>query len=289
MFHFRSALFIPGNKRSMLEKAFASTADVIVPDMEDSVPDEEKENARRIVADFLPALRRVGTTIMPRINSLGTGLTGAELDAIVGENIDAISIGKINGPTDISTVSQMIGALEEKRGLTRGSIKLVPWIETAKGVLNCLDICRASKRVVAVAFGAEDFTHDMGIERDDDASQLLYARSAICTAARAAEVLALDTPYFRFRDDDGLMTDCLDSKRLGFKGRFAIHPGQTATINAAYAPSRRDIEEAERVLAAFDAAQQEGRGSTSLDGVVIDVPVAKRARSLLDLAAKFGR
>jgi len=288
MLHFRSALFIPGNKPSMLEKAFTSTADVIVPDLEDSVPDGEKENARRTVADFLPALRQAGKAIMPRVNALGTGLTAAELEAVVGPHIDAISIGKIDSPTDISTLSQMIGALEERRGLARGSIRLVPWIETARAVLQCFDICKASKRVVGVAFGAEDFTHDMGIERLEDATQLLYARSAICTAARAAEVLALDTPFFRFREDDALLADCIASKRLGFKGRFAIHPRQTDTINEAYAPSRQEIEQAERVLAAFDLAEREGRGSTSLDGVVIDVPVAKRARALLDLAAKFG-
>jgi citrate lyase subunit beta/citryl-CoA lyase len=121
----------------------------------------------------------------------------------------------------------------------------------------------------------------MGIERLDDEANTLYARSRICNAARAAGVPALDTPWFRFRDDPGLNENCLTSRRLGFKGRFAIHPEQIDTINRCYAPSDAEIAEAERIVAAFEEAEQRGRGSTSLDGRVIDVPVVKRARAVL--------
>jgi citrate lyase subunit beta/citryl-CoA lyase len=163
-------------------------------------------------------------------------------------------------------------------------VKLVPWIETAMAIVHVYDICRASPRVIGVAFGAEDFTHDMGIERTEDDSEVTYARSAMCVAARAADVLALDTPFFRFRDPEALQHNAQASKKIGFKGKFAIHPAQIDIINATFSPSAAEIDHARRVVAAFEQAERAGRGSTSLDGKVIDVPVVKRARALLEVA-----
>ncbi|MDE0343740.1 MAG: aldolase/citrate lyase family protein, partial [Deltaproteobacteria bacterium] len=130
----------------------------------------------------------------------------------------------------------------------------------------------------------EDFTHDMGIERLEDESEVAVARNLLCIAARAAEVQALDTPYFRFRDEEGLRGNCARAKQFGFKGKFAIHPAQIDAINQSFSPSRAEIDYARRVVAAFEEAERIGRGSTSLDGKVIDVPVVKRARALLELA-----
>jgi citrate lyase subunit beta/citryl-CoA lyase len=280
----RSPLFIPGNKPRMLEKAFQVSADAIIPDMEDSVPDSEKASARAVTRDFLPRLRGVPGLVLPRVNSLGTGLTEADLEAVVGTDIDGVSIGKIDTPHDISEVSLLIARLEERAGLQIGRLKLVPWIETAKAIVHCHDICIASDRIIAVAFGAEDFTHDMGIERLADEAQLLFARSSVCTSARAAGVAALDTPYFKFRDLDGLRNSSIAARQQGFKGRFAIHPGQIDVINDCFSPSPQEIEQAERIVAAYEEAESRGRGSTSLDGLVIDVPVVKRARAVLELA-----
>jgi len=280
----RSLLFVPGNKARMLEKALACSADAIVPDIEDSVPEPEKVAARELIAEFLPRLRATGRFICPRVNSLDTGLTADELAAIVGSNIDAVSIGKIRTPTDVSDVSQLLGALERERGMEIGTIRLIPWIETARAIVECHAICRASKRILGVAFGAEDFTNDMGIEHSEGESNLAFARSAICIAARAAGVIALDTPYFRFRDQDGLREHSRHSRNTGFKGRFAIHPAQTDTINECFAPSDEEIEQARRIVAAYEQAERSGRASTSLDGLVVDVPVVKRARALLELA-----
>jgi len=126
----------------------------------------------------------------------------------------------------------------------------------------------------------------MGIERIEDETQVLYARSQLCVAARAAHVLALDTPYFKLRDSDGLRANALAAKRLGFKGKFAIHPEQVAPLNECFSPSPQEVAHARRVIAAFEEAEAQGRGSTSLDGWVIDVPVVKRARALLELAAR---
>lgn len=270
----------------MLEKGFASHADVLVPDLEDSVPVDEKVNAREVMAGFLPKLAEAGKTLIPRVNSLDTGWLKDDLAATVGPHIVGVSVGKIQGPEDIEAISSMLDGLEKKARLERGRVKLVPWIETARAIVKVYDICLSSPRIIGVALGAEDLTTDMGIERQEDDSDIEYASNVLCVAAKAADVLALDTPYFQFRDAEGLRRDALDAKRCGFKGKFAIHPAQIDTINKIFAPSPAEIDYARRVVAAFEEAERRGRGSTSLDGKVIDVPVVKRARALLELAEK---
>ncbi len=280
----RSLLFVPGNKENMLQKSLGCRPDVLVPDLEDSVPDSEKAAARDTIRRWLPAFREHPAAIMPRVNAVDTGLTEADLEAVVGPDIWGISIGKIRDAADISTISNLIGRCEATAGLDFGTIRMIPWLETAGAIVHCHAICGASARIAAVAFGGEDYTNDLGVERLDDLTQLLYARSCVTTAARATGVPALDTPFFGFRDEQAHEADSIASRNLGFKGRFAIHPNQLATIEQCFAPSAAEVEHARRVVAAFAAAEAQGRGSTSLDGQVIDVPVVKRARAVLALA-----
>ena len=280
----RSLLFVPGNRTNMLEKAMGISPDAYIPDMEDSVPAEEKENARNVIASFLPKLAEVGPLVIPRINSLDTGLLQDDMAAVVGPHIFGVSVGKIQSTRDIDYISNIIEGLEKKAGLEVGTVKLIPWIETAMAIVNAYEICAASPRIVGVAFGAEDFTNDMAIERTEGESEIDYPRKVICVAARAADVLALDTPYFSFRDSDGLKKNSFEAKGYGFRGKFAIHPAQVDIINESFSPSSDEIENARRVIAAFEEAERSGRGSTSLDGKVIDVPVVKRARQLLESA-----
>ena len=282
----RSLLFVPGNRANMLAKALECAPDALVPDMEDSVPAVEKPNARETIRSWLPRLAASGRLVIPRVNALDTEWIEADLAAVVGANVFGVSVGKVRRAGDIAAVSQLIGALERRAGLAVGAVKLVPWIETAEAILNVAEICRASERVVAVAFGGEDFTFDMGVERLEDDSQLAYARQALCVAARAARVLALDTPYFKLRDVEGLTESSRRAKSIGFKGRFAIHPEQIGALNECFSPSPQEVAHAERVVAAYEAAEARGRASTSLDGRVIDMPVVKRARALLDLARR---
>jgi citrate lyase subunit beta/citryl-CoA lyase len=280
----RSLLFVPGNRPNMFEKALGFSPDVFVPDLEDSVPTDEKANARALAASFLAKLSDTGSLVIPRVNSLDTGLLEQDLAAIITPKIYGLSIGKVQTVQEIAEICGLIEPLEQKAGLAAGTLKLIPWIESAKAIVNADEICSSSKRIIAVAFGAEDFTTDMGIERTDDDSEIAYARSVVCIAARAADVVALDTPYFGFRDTDGLQRDANTAKKQGFKGKFAIHPAQIDIINVTFSPSPQEVEHAKRVLAAFEAAEHQGRGSTSLNGKVIDVPVVKRARAILEMA-----
>ncbi len=268
----------------MLEKALGLTPDALCPDMEDSVPSAEKANARETIAKLLPRLAAPGRPVIPRVNALDTQWIEADLAAVVGPHVLGVSVGKVRSAGDISAISQLIGELERRAGIAVGTVRLLPWIETAEAIVNVSAICRASERIVAVAFGGEDLTNDMGVERLDDDSQITYARQALCVAARAANVLALDTPYFKLRDPGGLRDNSLKAKSIGFKGKFAIHPEQIDTLNECFSPSAQEITHAERVVAAFEEAERRGSASTSLDGWVIDVPVVKRARALLELA-----
>jgi citrate lyase subunit beta/citryl-CoA lyase len=293
----RSLLFVPGNRANMLEKALgldpgaenrngSALPDVFIPDMEDSVPEAEKANARGMIAQYLPRLAETGVAVIPRVNALDSGLIEDDLKAIVGPHIQGVSVGKIGTATDIARVSELLDPLEDAAGLEPGTVRIVPWVETALAVVNVFDIA-SSSRVEAVAFGAEDFTNDMEIERTDSDAEIAYPRAAVAIAAKAAGVLALDTPFFRFRDIDGLKRDALTARGLGFRGKCAIHPDQLAPINEAFSPTEVELQNARRVVDAFEEAERAGSASTSLDGMVIDVPVVRRARALLAMSAEI--
>jgi citrate lyase subunit beta/citryl-CoA lyase len=280
----RSLVFVPGNRRDMLEKARDFDADAIVADLEDSVPPAEKENARGVVRDMAPTLSGRGQKVLVRLNSLDTGLTRDELAALIGPHLYGISIGKVESTWDIKECDRIASALEKGAGLEPGHLKIVPWIENSRAVMRVYDIAIASPRVVGLAFGAEDYTDDMDIQRTDEGDEVYFPRATVALAARAAGVAALDSPFVRFRDQDGLKREIEVALKLGFKGKFAIHPAQLDTINTMFSPRPEDVEYARRVMEAWDQAEAEGRGSTSLDGRMIDVPVVKRARSLLAMA-----
>tara|TARA_B100001250_G_scaffold414571_1_gene454034 strand:- start:24216 stop:25067 length:852 start_codon:yes stop_codon:yes gene_type:complete len=279
---YRSLLFIPGNKENMLLKAASFSPDVFVPDMEDSVTNKEKSNARDLISDFIPKLAQKRIPIIPRVNSLNTEFAKYDIEAIVGPHITAISIGKISNSKDIKRLDQILSKLEIKNKLAIGTIKIIPWLECAEAIINSYNICISSKRIFAVAFGAEDYTHDMGINRLEDNSEIQYAKNIISISARAAKIIALDTPFFKYKNNEKLKRDCQKSKEIGFKGKFAIHPNQIETINNAFLPSEEEILEAKEIISTYEEAERKGRGSTSLKNEVIDIPVVKRAKDLLN-------
>lgn len=280
----RSLLFVPGNRDDMLEKALTLRPDLYIPDMEDSVPVDQKQRARETIALSLPRLANVGTPIIVRVNRIDSGLMEDDLSAIVSSHINGVSIGKTGSGKDIRDIGNILHTLEREEGIPSESVKIIPWIETALGVQNVYEICSASTRVIAVAFGAEDFTADMGIERTSDGHETDYARSAVSVAAKAAGVVAIDTPYVRFHDIEGLRLDCIDARRRGFKGKFAIHPNQIEVINQTFLPTEREIEEARRIVQAYKEAAIDGRGTIALDGKMIDEPVVARARGVLQVS-----
>ena len=282
----RSPLFVPGNNPRMLTKALGLAPDALVPDMEDAVPWSEKERGRTTVASFLPQLIETGILVIPRVNASDSGLIEQDLEAAVVPGISGITVGKTASAGEVAAIGETIGRLEADRGMEPGVIVLIPWIESAMAVVNAYEICSAP-RVAAVAFGAEDLANDMMIERTESGDEVAYARSAVCIAARAAGVAAIDTPYVRFRDEDGLRRDCASARRFGFKGKFAIHPAQIDAINDSFSPLPSEVDWASRIVFAFDEAERAGTGAVSVDGSMVDAPVVKRARGILELAGRM--
>ena len=285
----RSLVFVPGNRVNMLERAKSFDADIIMVDLEDSVPPGEKVNARDMAREWVPVLCAEGKRVMVRVNSLDTGLTRAELEAVVSPDLHGISLGKVESVRDIRTVDGLLSPLEAAAGMESGSLRIIPWIETAKAMWDARAIAESSPRVVAIAFGAEDFTNDMGIERTDMGEEVSVPRAMVPIAARAGEVGSLDSPFVRFRDPDALREDARTARRMGYTGKFAIHPAQLEIINETFSPSDEEIEYARRVMEAWDAAESGGRGALALDGRMVDVPVVKRAQNLLAFAESIGR
>ena len=285
---FRSLLFIPGNQPKMLEKASHFLPDVYIPDLEDSVGDNDKTDARKIVSENIRLFKESDKLIIPRVNSLESGLFEDDIAALISKGINGVSVGKIYDAEDIVQIDKIISTYEENLNMQIGSLSLIPWIETASGILESKAILKSSVRIKAAAFGAEDFTNDMGIERQADNSEIQVAKNYLAIAARACGVTALDNPFFDFKNSSALVEDCINSKKMGYKGKFAIHPDQIDDINKSFSPSKSDIEHAKKVIQVFKEAIEQGRGSTSLNGYVIDVPVYKRAQNLIELAKKLG-
>jgi len=280
----RSFIFVPGNRANMLERARAFNADVVMVDLEDSVPPGEKTTARDMAKEWVPTLRQEGQRVMVRVNSLDTGLTRSELEAIVSPDLYGISLGKVESTWNIRDVDRMLSAIEPLAGVQPGAIKIVAWAETASALVDARDIGAASPRVIALAFGAEDFTNDMGIERSDTGEEVQVPRSLVPVAARAANVASLDSPFVLFQDPDALRADAKRACQMGYTGKFAIHPSQLDIINETFSPSTEEIAYARQITGAWKQAEAEGRGSLSMDGRMVDVPVVKRAQNLLAFA-----
>ena len=280
----RSLIFVPGNRANMLERALGFNADIIMVDLEDSVPPAEKVAARDLARQWVPTLRQAGKRVMVRANSLDTGLTRDELAAVISPDLYGLSIGKTESVWDLREIDRIIAPLEAAAGLQPGQIKLIPWIESARAVVNVNELAAALPRSVAIAFGAEDYTNDMGIQRTDDGAEVYHPRATIAIAARAAGVAALDSPYVAFRNPEGLRQDAGVARQLGYTGKFAIHPAQIDPINELFSPLPEDVAYARRVMEAWHEAEAAGRGSLNLDGKMVDVPVVKRAQNLLALA-----
>ena len=280
----RSLIFVPGNRPNMLERALSFDADIIMVDLEDSVPPGEKVAARAVATEWIPRLRQAGQRVMVRVNSLDTGLTRDELAAVISPHLYGVSVGKTDSAQDLREIEGIISPLEIGANLEAGHVQLIPWIESARAIVNVNEMASALVRTVAIAFGAEDFTNDMGIQRTDEGEEVYHARSMVAIAARAAGIASLDSPYVAFRNPEGLRRDAGVARRMGYTGKFAIHPAQIETINELFSPLPEDVAYARRVMEAWREAEANGRGSLSLDGKMVDVPVVKRAQNLLALA-----
>jgi len=281
---YRSLIFVPGIRENMIEKAQGLDADVIVLDLEDSVPPAGKEQARQIVRRAVPTLAALGHTVHVRVNPVSSGLARDDLAAVVCSELSGIALPKVESAQDIRDIDVLIREQELEHGVKAGTIALIPAIESARSVLRCEEICRASTRLTAIALGADDYTADLGVHRTREGRELDYARQVMVVCARAAGILALDTPFADLRDEEGLVRESEWVRSLGFKGKYLIHPSQIGPVNGVFRPSEEEVAHARRIVQAFEEALARGEGAVQVDGRAVDPPVAKRARALIELA-----
>lgn len=281
----RSLLFVPGHDARKMEKALASGADALVLDLEDAVPEAEKVHAREACSAFVRA-HGGRLPIFVRVNEIGSDHMLADLAAVLPSQPHGIMLPKCEGPDDLANLDGHMTAVERQHGLPVGAIRLLPIAtETALGVLQLPLYAKAqSARLCGMLWGGEDLAADIGASHNRDASNhytptYQLARSLTLLGATAAKVGAIDAVYANFRDVDGLKAELSQAVRDGFVGKAAIHPDQIAHINAAFTPSAQEVEAAQRVVAAFEAAA--ATGVASVDGKMIVRPYYLAAKRVL--------
>jgi len=272
----RSLLYVPASSEAMLRKAGQRAADVLILDLEDGVLPEAKDQARERLARLYRELDFGRSEALVRLNAPASAWGAGDLEMAAALRPAGVVLPKCEDPARIEQV---------ERGL--GDLPLFPMIETALGVVNAVALARLP-RVAGLIFGAADFRESLRAGRHPEELELLHARSQILLAARAAGRQAFDTPYFDYRDTDGLRRSAERARLLGFDGKTAIHPGQVGELNEAFAPQAAEIDRARRVVSALDAAAAAGRGVATLDGEMIEALHARAARRTLAQATRLG-
>jgi citrate lyase beta subunit len=280
---------MPGDDRRKIEKATTLNVDCVCMDMEDGVAITQKAEARAVIAQAMRELDFGRSERCIRINSVGSGYEKFDLAAAAATNPDAIVVPKVEMAQQVRAISEYIEVYEVASKLPVGSIRMLVGVETARGVLNLKEIAESDKRLEAIIFGAEDYAASIGATRTQEATEVLYARSAVITACAANDLQAIDMVYIDFRDTDGLRIEAQQAAALGFSGKQIIHPNQVAAVQEAFTPSEEAIAYARRVVEAFTASQREGRGAFALDGKMIDMPLLKNAQKVLERARAAGK
>ena len=294
MLPIRSFLFIPGDSEKKLSKVDDCGADAVILDLEDAVAPANKVAARSLITQFLMERKGLRSPqIWVRINPLDTGLTEADLAAVVGGRPDGIIQPKTDRPADVALVSAMLDSLEVDLALPLGGIPIIPVAtETAIAPFHLGEYATAGlSRLAGLTWGAEDLATAIGATGNRAADGQWHftfqlARSLTLLAAHASGVQAIETLHADFRDDEGLRRSSLLARQEGFSGRLAIHPAQVAIINECFTPSAAEVDHAQEILAAF--AANPGAGTVGLGGKMIDIPHHKQAERIVAEAKAFG-
>jgi citrate lyase subunit beta/citryl-CoA lyase len=284
----RSLLYVPGNMPGMLQNIPVFDADGVMIDLEDAVPLAEKDAARLLARHFLAAFPDRSTEVFVRINGLDTKYALDDLREVLPARPDGIRLPKADDPDVVERLDTLLTEYEERLDLPIGHFSILPSIESAIGVLNCVRTARASRRIVALAFGAEDYTASLEIQRTRSGEELLGARMQIVWAAKAAGLQAIDSVFADVNDIEGLRADTELVKRLGFTGKSLVNPRQIEVVHEVFRPKPEEIEHALEVMEAIKKAREMGTGVISLRGRMVDAPVVKRAARTIRTAVAFG-
>jgi citrate lyase subunit beta/citryl-CoA lyase len=276
----RSYLFVPATSERKLDKAFASAADAVIVDLEDAVAVSEKPQARQTIAARLqaPAARPA----FVRVNALSTPFGFDDIEAVVSPNLVGIILPKAESARDIEIADWTLTQIERRRGVPEGATRIVPIIETARGLDQATAIAAASPRLASIAFGFVDLASDMGLDLGDDDGAIQHARFVVATASRAAGLPGpVDTAFIDIKDLDRLRRSTEQARRMGYSGKCCIHPAQIDVVNAVFSPGPEEVARARRIVEAFEQAEAGGVAALMVDGVMIDYPVVARAQRVL--------
>ncbi len=286
----RTLLFVPANQRRMLDKIVSLPADGFIFDLEDTVPPAEKANARAMSKETIA--KTPGNKSWVRVNAVPSGFLHEDLEAFVGaQGLAGFVVPKQDSVGDVAAVDRMIGSIETRKGLALGSTSIIVMIESAAGVLSAREIIGGAARIESAVYaGGEDgdMNVSLGATWSSEGPEMMFVRQMTFVAARANNIqYPLDGVFSNVRDPEAFRRDTLLSKRLGFRGRTVIHPTQIDIANEIYSPTAAEIDYAGRVIAAYNEALARGVGSTTVDGKLVDVAMAKTAQNTLDLVAKI--
>ncbi|HHJ7886408.1 TPA: citrate (pro-3S)-lyase subunit beta, partial [Streptococcus pyogenes] len=272
----RTMMFVPGANAAMLRDAPLFGADSIMFDLEDSVSLKEKDTSRALVHFALKTFDYSSVETVVRVNGLDS--CGAlDIEAVVLAGVNVIRLPKTETAQDIIDVEAVIERVERENSIEVGRTRMMAAIESAEGVLNAREIAKASKRLIGIALGAEDYVTNMKTRRYPDGQELFFARSMILHAARAAGIAAIDTVYSDVNNTEGFQNEVRMIKQLGFDGKSVINPRQIPLVNEIYTPTKKEIDHAKQVIWAIREAESKGSGVISLNGKMVDKPIVERA------------
>ncbi len=280
-------LYVPGNNAGMVKDAHIYGSDSVMFDLEDAVSLTEKDAARFLIYKALTSLDYEGIETVVRINPLDTPFGVQDIKAMVRAKPDIIRIPKAETAQDVRDVEKLIEEEEKKLGI-ESTIKLIVAIESPLGVLNAYQIATSSKRLVGIAIGAEDYVTNLHTTRSREGIELLFARSMLVNAARAAGIYALDTVFSNLNDEEGLIAEVMHVKQLGFDGKSIVSPRQIGPVHKVFAPTTAEIIAANRIIKAIAEAEARNSGVISCDGKMVDKPIVDRARRTIELAKLSG-
>lgn len=280
----RSLLTVPANRADMLAKAPSYGADALILDLEDSVPIAEKPRARELAREFIEQ-HHTQNTLYVRVNAFETGLLEDDIEAVVVSGLTGIKHPKAESAETIRTVDALLTDIERKRELPPGSIGIEIGLESAKGVWFAYEILSASTRIHSVMVGTAqdgDLQTDLGYTWTAEGNEVLYVRSRVLLAARAAGIEhVLDGAYSNVRDPEGLRICCEAARKLGYRGKSLIHPNQIEMVNRIFMPTAQEVGYYRRVIEAFDAAVARGSAATTVDGKLVDYAMVGMAKRVI--------
>jgi len=290
----RTMLFVPANSWRMITTAATEAGDAVILDLEDACPIAEKETGRVFARDSVPMLKEKGIDVYVRLNSFDTGMTEEDIRYVVTEGLDGVMLPKSESKEDIASLDKLLGEEEKKKGL-KGNISILPLLESPKGISAVSEIIAGSPRVIGVSFGAGDYSREIGagmgvtsLSPDDFFLMASHPRSCIALAARAAGVLAFDSPFFGLVIDiDGLLKETRKVKLMGFTGKLLVHPRHVDPVNQVFAPTKEEMDFAKKVIKVYEGAKAKGLGATSMGGRMIDYGSYRRALNLIRAAEKI--